>query len=293
MSRTLFRVSLHSLVARMSGNSLLEAGLISDSNGIRIHDHLRCEPTWVLIPLLSVKWRLWFLHYWLCVLAWPFDEFLTPIESCFWISTKVKNKNTWKTFFDFFKLANLNKYFDFFICELKYFIGAVVLIKLVQFYLKVFTHSFSMNPFSTPQKAPETLFWKKKRKKKKPVLWCFQGVEKGCIGKEWVKKISIGISNFYHSLELIQIPCSNSTTRRLKELSLALTLSLYCTFLTVICRLGSPITNTSLFKAFLFQRHIFNLCFCRGSVNSIWLHVWWRWLDIWARYFLSLFCWTE
>ena len=36
------------------------------------------------------------------------------------------------------------------------------------------THSFPMHPFSTS--------WKHRK-----VFWCFQGVEKGCIGNEWVK----------------------------------------------------------------------------------------------------------
>ena len=40
------------------------------------------------------------------------------------------------------------------------------------------THSFPMHPFSTP--------WKHLT-----VFWCFQGVGKGCIGNEWVKKVNI------------------------------------------------------------------------------------------------------
>ena len=39
------------------------------------------------------------------------------------------------------------------------------------------THSFPMNPFSTPLKIPEN----------RKVFWCFKGVEKGCTGNEWVK----------------------------------------------------------------------------------------------------------
>ena len=38
------------------------------------------------------------------------------------------------------------------------------------------THSFPMHPFSTPWKHQKT-------------LRCFQEVEKGCIGNEWVKKM--------------------------------------------------------------------------------------------------------
>ena len=37
-----------------------------------------------------------------------------------------------------------------------------------------------MHPFSTP--------WKHLT-----VTWCFQGVEKGCIGKEWVKLATINL----------------------------------------------------------------------------------------------------
>ena len=43
MSRTHFRVNLHSIFAWISRNSLLETGAIwslSNSNGIRTHDHL-------------------------------------------------------------------------------------------------------------------------------------------------------------------------------------------------------------------------------------------------------------
>ena len=44
------------------------------------------------------------------------------------------------------------------------------------------THSFPMHPFATPCKHQKT----------QPIrfLRCFQGVEKGCIGNEWVYKIS-------------------------------------------------------------------------------------------------------
>ena len=39
---------------------------------------------------------------------------------------------------------------------------------------ETWTHLFPMHPFSTP------FFYM--------VFWCFQGVEKGCIGNKWVKK---------------------------------------------------------------------------------------------------------
>ena len=42
------------------------------------------------------------------------------------------------------------------------------------------THSFPMHPFSPPLKTSENL----------KVFRCFQGGEKGCIGKEWVNKES-------------------------------------------------------------------------------------------------------
>ena len=41
----------------------------------------------------------------------------------------------------------------------------------------IITHSFPMHPFSTPWKHQKTLRF-----------YCFQGVEKGCIGNEWVKQ---------------------------------------------------------------------------------------------------------
>ena len=43
--------------------------------------------------------------------------------------------------------------------------------------LDILNHSFPMQPFSTPLKTSENL----------RVFWCFQGVEKGCIGNDWVK----------------------------------------------------------------------------------------------------------
>ena len=49
MSRSCFRVNLHSLVAWRSRNSLLERDndiwSLSDSNGIRTHYHLVCKET--------------------------------------------------------------------------------------------------------------------------------------------------------------------------------------------------------------------------------------------------------
>ena len=41
----------------------------------------------------------------------------------------------------------------------------------------ILTHSFPMHPFSTPLITSENRW----------VFWCFQGVEKGCTGNEWVK----------------------------------------------------------------------------------------------------------
>ena len=46
------------------------------------------------------------------------------------------------------------------------------------------THSFPVHFFSTP--------WKHQK------IWCFQGVEKGCIENEWVKNVSFHhISSLY------------------------------------------------------------------------------------------------
>ena len=42
------------------------------------------------------------------------------------------------------------------------------------------THSLPMHPFSTPWKHQKNL----------TVFWCFHGVEKWCIGNEWVKTMS-------------------------------------------------------------------------------------------------------
>ena len=43
----------------------------------------------------------------------------------------------------------------------------------------VLTQLFPMHPFSTRWKHQKTL----------QVFWCFQSVEKGCIGNNWVKSI--------------------------------------------------------------------------------------------------------
>ena len=51
--------------------------------------------------------------------------------------------------------------------------------------LYILTHFFPMHPFSTPLKTSEN----------HKVFWCFQGVEKGCIGNEWVKNGSWVFSN--------------------------------------------------------------------------------------------------
>ena len=52
------------------------------------------------------------------------------------------------------------------------------------FYSKItkdsLTHSFPMHPFPTAWKHLKT-------SENRKVFWCFQGVEKGCIGNEWVK----------------------------------------------------------------------------------------------------------
>ena len=51
------------------------------------------------------------------------------------------------------------------------------------------THSFPMHRFMYPLKRSENL----------TVFWGFQGIEKGCIGKEWVKsKVKLIQSNIYH-----------------------------------------------------------------------------------------------
>ena len=43
------------------------------------------------------------------------------------------------------------------------------------------TNSFPMHPFSTP--------WKH-RSENLAIFWCFQGIEKECIGNEWVKDVN-------------------------------------------------------------------------------------------------------
>ena len=47
------------------------------------------------------------------------------------------------------------------------------------------THLFPMHPFSIPLKTSET----------RKAFWCFQGVEKGCAGNEWVKLYVSSISS--------------------------------------------------------------------------------------------------
>ena len=44
---------------------------------------------------------------------------------------------------------------------------------------KILTHSFPMDPFSTPLRTSEN----------RKIFWYFQGVEKRCIGSRWVKFI--------------------------------------------------------------------------------------------------------
>ena len=55
------------------------------------------------------------------------------------------------------------------------------------------THSFPMHPFSTP--TPQ----RKKTSENHKVFWCFHGVEKGCIGNEWVKTFKIHLTRAFNS----------------------------------------------------------------------------------------------
>ena len=40
-----------------------------------------------------------------------------------------------------------------------------------------------------------------------PVFLCFQGVEKGCIGNEWVKKIYEGFEDLMKCFQMLRIIC--------------------------------------------------------------------------------------
>ena len=54
----------------------------------------------------------------------------------------------------------------------------ILLLKIIAFFTDtMLTHLFSMHPFSTAGKHPKTLRF----------FRCFQGVEKECIGNNWVK----------------------------------------------------------------------------------------------------------
>ena len=59
--------------------------------------------------------------------------------------------------------------------------SSIFMLENICYHNFTWTHSFPMHPFSTPWKHQKTLPY---------LILCFERVEKGCIGNEWVKKIS-------------------------------------------------------------------------------------------------------
>ena len=66
----------------------------------------------------------------------------------------------------------------------------------------------SLNPFDP--NAP--FLYPLKTSENRKVFWCFQGVEKRCIGNEWVKNNWTGLVQPYHPFDLL-IPISVSQLR--------------------------------------------------------------------------------
>ena len=97
-----------------------------------------------------------------------------------------------------------------------------------------------MHPFSTPLKTLEN----------RKDFWCFQGIEKGCIGKKWVKEI--------HHLQTFQAPrqqiCKN-------ELVLSCFSRISPRFLEVL-----QVENVcKIFRTAIFQKHLHVFSFFRGT----------------------------
>ena len=90
----------------------------------------------------------------------------------------------------------------------------------------VLTHSFSMHHFSTLWKHPKNL----------TVFWCFQGVEKGCTGNEWVNANSselwaLLLQNWNISLDIMTIFIQTDSTDCFHVISCTLNLLFtYCIF---------------------------------------------------------------
>ena len=105
-------------------------------------------------------------------------EFLTTERDCKFAVIRIFNNRKW--FFDeieIYSIINLT---------LEYVL-AIYIASLL--YFRMLTHLLIMQPFSTPWKPFSTPF--------STVFWCFQEVEKGCIGKNWQIFYTFLISSYF------------------------------------------------------------------------------------------------